>query len=54
MEEFDRLLGFSMKRRTPYNMIGQIPEVEKPALGLHIPLSNALANWKKMENLFGF
>ncbi|KAI5431299.1 hypothetical protein KIW84_035465 [Lathyrus oleraceus] len=54
LEEFDRLLGFSMKGRTPYNRIGQVPEVEMLALALHIPISDAWANWKKMENLFGF
>ncbi|XP_050908628.1 uncharacterized protein LOC127122317 [Lathyrus oleraceus] len=54
LEAFDQLLGFSMKGRTPYNRIGQVPEVEKLALALHIPISDALANWKKMENLFGF
>lgn len=54
LEEFDRLLGFSMKGRTPYNRIGQVPEVEMLALALHIPISDALANWKKRENLFGF
>lgn len=35
-------------------MISQIPKVENLALALHIPASNALANWKKMDNLFGF
>ncbi|XP_050908544.1 uncharacterized protein LOC127122210 [Lathyrus oleraceus] len=54
LEEFDRLLGFSMKGKTPYNRIGQVPEVEMLALALHIPISDALANWKKRENLFGF
>ncbi|KAI5436967.1 hypothetical protein KIW84_023190 [Lathyrus oleraceus] len=54
LEEFDRLLGFSMKGRTPYNRIGQVPEVEMLALALCIPISDALANWKKRENLFGF
>ncbi|KAI5384239.1 hypothetical protein KIW84_071301 [Lathyrus oleraceus] len=52
LEEFDRLLGFSMKGRTPYNRIGQVPEVEMLALALCIPISDALANWKKRENLF--
>ncbi|KAI5389830.1 hypothetical protein KIW84_075223 [Lathyrus oleraceus] len=54
LEEFDWLLGFSMKGRTPYNRIGQVTEVEMLALSLHIPISDALANWKKRENLFGF
>ncbi|XP_050919755.1 uncharacterized protein LOC127137325 [Lathyrus oleraceus] len=54
LEEFDRLLGFFMKGKTPYNRIGQVPEVEMLALALHIPISDALANWKKRENLFGF
>lgn len=48
------LLGFSMKGRTPYNKIGQILALEKLALVLHTLISNALANWKKRENLFGF
>jgi hypothetical protein len=43
-----------MKGRTPYNRIGQVPEVEMLALALCIPISDALANWKKRENLFGF
>ncbi|KAI5402540.1 hypothetical protein KIW84_050234 [Lathyrus oleraceus] len=43
-----------MKGRTPYNRIGQVPEVEMLALALNIPISDALANWKKRENLFGF
>ncbi|XP_050877860.1 uncharacterized protein LOC127081672 [Lathyrus oleraceus] len=43
-----------MKGKTPYNRIVQVPEVEKLALALHIPISDALANWKKRENLFGF
>ncbi|XP_050875279.1 uncharacterized protein LOC127078908 [Lathyrus oleraceus] len=54
LEEFDRHLGFSMKGKTPYNRISQVPEVEKLALALHIPISDALANWKKRDNLFGF
>ncbi|XP_050877288.1 uncharacterized protein LOC127081040 [Lathyrus oleraceus] len=43
-----------MKGKTPYNRIGQVAEVEKLALTLPIPISDALANWKKRENLFGF
>lgn len=43
-----------MKGKTLYNRISQVPEVEKIALVFHIPISNALANWKKRENLFGF
>ncbi|KAI5413325.1 hypothetical protein KIW84_057794 [Lathyrus oleraceus] len=43
-----------LRRKTPYNRIGQVPEVENLALALYIPISDALANWKKRENLFGF
>ncbi|KAI5400524.1 hypothetical protein KIW84_065418 [Lathyrus oleraceus] len=43
-----------MKGKTPYNRIGQVPEVEMLAIALHIPIYDALANWKKRENLFGF
>lgn len=43
-----------MKGRKPYTRIGQIPEVEKLALTLQIPISDAMANWKKREKLSGF
>ncbi|CAK8561578.1 unnamed protein product [Lathyrus sativus] len=54
IEEFEGFLGFPVKGRAPYTMIGQAPEVEELADALKISISIAKAGWKKREDFFGF
>lgn len=43
-----------MKERISYTEIGQVPKVEELYLSLQIPISNAMANWKKREDFQSF
>ncbi|KAI5412483.1 hypothetical protein KIW84_057234 [Lathyrus oleraceus] len=54
LEEFKGFLGFSMKGRIPYNMIGQVPKVEKLSLALQNPIPTIMTNWNKRHSLSGF
>lgn len=54
LEEFEGFLGVSLKGKTPYTKVGQVPEVEELSISLQIPISNTMVNWKKKEDFSGF